>query len=322
MRVLITGGGGFLGGHTIDAALAAGHEVFATAHRSPVLRASELAGVADGVDLADTDRLRAFVRDCEPEAVVHLAGFANVGWSHREPATAITVNTAGTASLLSAVADACPAAHVVLASTSEIYARSSGPLAEDAPLAPESPYGLSKMFMESVAAHFAARHGLSIGVCRSFAHCGPGQGAAFAVSNWARQVATAIVAGEDACAVTTGNASTVRDLSDVRDAARAYLTMAELRCTATLNIGRGEGRSTAEVVRALGADGAVWVEHVEDPSLVRPGENPRIVADVDAASAELGWRPEVPLEQTIRDTVAWWVATLREAPARGDGLFG
>lgn len=322
MRILITGGSGFLGTHAINAALAAGHDVSAVSHGRPVARASELASAASGVDLADTERLRAVLRACSPEAVVHLAGFANVGWSQRDPATAIAVNTAGTASLLSAIQDAAPEAHVVLASTSEVYARSASPLAEDAPLGPESPYGLSKRFMEETAAYLAQRWGLSIGILRSFAHCGPGQGPAFAVSNFARQVAVAHLAGEEECVVATGRASTVRDLSDARDAVRAYVAAAERRTTQTLNIGRGAGHSTADVVAALGSVAGLAVRHVEDPALVRDSENPSIVADVRAAAATLDWRPEIPLEQTLRDAVAAWTQTLTDAPEQGGGIFG
>ncbi len=326
MRLLVTGASGFLGRHLVDAALAGGHEVVA-ATRSGVIPwvSGKPAGsveVLGGVDLADSGRLLGVVRSARPDAVIHLAGFANVGWSHRAPAEAIATNTAGSAALLTAVAAGAPDARVVLASTSEVYGRSAEPLVESDPVAPESPYGQSKLWMEETAAYFRGRHGLSIGVVRSFAHCGPGQGPAFAMSNFARQIAEAKLAGRTECTVTTGNKATIRDLSDVRDAVGAYLLLAGSGDAGPLNVGSGEERTTAYVVAALGAAAEIAVHHVEDPALVRPGENPKIVADVTAIETAVGWRPERRFAQTAADTITWWIETLERDPSQGTGVYG
>lgn len=339
MRLLVTGANGLLGRHVVQAALANGHEVVA-ATRAATRFGDDRLAVIDGVDLGDPARLTAAVREAAPDAVVHLAGFANVGWSHREPATAIAVNTAGAAALLTAVAAEAPAARVVLASTSEVYGRSLEPLRETDPLAPESPYGQSKAWMEDAAAYFRVRHGVSIGIVRSFAHAGPGQAPAFALSNFARQVAEAQLAGRAEIEIRTGRKTTIRDLSDARDAARAYLAMAgagpgrsadlgrssgpgrSASVDGPVNIGSGVGRTTGDLVAAVAQAAGVAVDHVEDPSLVRDGENPAIVADISLAREALGWRPETTLEQTAADAVAWWTATLRDDPARGSGVFG
>lgn len=324
MRLLVTGASGFLGRHVTQAALAAGHEVVGAVRTEPAAALPDGVHVAAGVDLADGDRLAAVVRDAAPDAVIHLAGFANVGWSHREPATAIAVNTAGTAALLTAVAVHAPAARVVLASTSEVYGRSPQPLHETARIAPESPYGHSKWWMEEHAAYSRERHGTSIGIVRSFAHCGPGQGPAFALSNFARQVAEARLAGRTEHEIRTGRRTTVRDLSDARDAARAYLAMAEIENPAAtvVNVGAGRGRTTADLVSAVAEAAGIAVDHHEDPALVRDGENPSIVADVARARAALGWQPEITIEQSAADAVAWWTAQLERDSQAGSGVFG
>ncbi|MBJ7472623.1 MAG: GDP-mannose 4,6-dehydratase [Solirubrobacteraceae bacterium] len=326
MRILVTGASGFLGRHVVDAAVAGGHAVVA-ASRSGVIADPE-PGVGQraeavlALDLADPDRLAAMVRDAAPDAVIHLAGFANVGWSHRAPAEAIATNTAGTAALLTAVVEQAPGARVVLASTSEVYARSPEPLGEADPTGPESPYGLSKLWMEQTADYVQDRHGLSIGIVRSFAHCGPGQGAAFAVSNFARQIAEARLAGQADCVVRTGSKATVRDYSDARDAAQAYLAMAACDHPGPLNAGAGEGRTTAYVVAALAAAAGIAVDHVEDPDLVRPGENPAIVADIAAIAAAVGWQPSIRFAQSAADAVAWWTQRLERDPSLGTGIYG
>ena len=309
MRLLVTGASGFLGGHVVAAAEAGGHDVIAASRST-------------GLVLTDPDRLQALVADALPDAVIHLAGFANVGWSHRAPAETIATNTAGAVALLSAVAAAAPAARVVLASTSEVYGRSPEPLREDDPVAPESPYGQSKLWMEEAAAYFRERHGLSIGIARSFAHCGPGQGPAFAMSNFARQITEANLAGRTECTVKTGNRATVRDLSDVRDAARAYLLLADSDHAGPLNIGSGEPRTTAYVVAALAAASGLAVRHLEDPALVRPDENPAIVADITAIEDAVGWLPQRRFAQTAADTLAWWTERLERDPSQGTGVYG
>lgn len=327
MRLLVTGASGFLGRHVVRAALDQGHAVVAATRYATLYGRGDLRTI-EGVDLADAARVGAAVRDATPDAVVHLAGFANVGWSHREPATAIAVNTAGTATLLTAVAAEVPAARVVLASTSEVYGRSPQPLRETDPIAPESPYGQSKAWMEETAAYFRDRHGLSIGIVRSFAHAGPWQAPAFALSNFARQVAEAQLAGRSEIELRTGRRGTVRDLSDARDAARAYLAMAgagpsrSASFDGPVNVGSGVGRTTADLVAAVAQAAGVAVDHVEDPAFIRGGENPSIVADVSVAESQLAWQPEIPLEQTAADAVAWWTATLRDDPARGSGIYG
>jgi GDP-4-dehydro-6-deoxy-D-mannose reductase len=163
---------------------------------------------------------------------------------------------------------------------------------------------------------------------RSFAHAGPGQAPAFALSNFARQVAEAQLAGVAEIEIRTGRKTTIRDLSDARDAARAYLAMAGARPSRSatfdgpVNVGSGVGRTTTDLVAAVAQAAGVAVDHVEDPALVRDGENPSIVADISLAREALGWRPETTLEQTAADAVAWWTATLRDDPARGSGVFG
>lgn len=325
MRLLVTGANGFLGRHVVAAAIEAGHEVVATVRAAPIQPLPEEALVIAGVELTDAPTIDRAVRVAQPDAVIHLAGFAHVGWSFREPEQVVAINTQGTMSLIQAVEARAPHARVVLASTSEVYARAAAPLREADALESEtpSPYGYSKRLMEGFAGVPRDFRGVSLGIVRSFAHCGPGQGPAFALSNFARQVAEARLAGRSEIRMRTGRKTTIRDLSDARDAARAYLVMAATPTfDGPVNIGSGVGRTTADLVAAVARAARVDVDHVEDPALVRDGENPSIVADVSLAAERLSWRPEIPFEQTAADAVAWWMDVLERDPSQGSGVFG
>lgn len=314
MRLLVTGGSGFIGRSVVDAGRRLGHEVVSAGH----------AGAADlQADLRDPEAAAGLVRAARPEAVVHLAGYAHVGWARAHPAEAAALNVLGSVNLLQAVAAEAPGARVVLASTGEVYVRSDHPIDEDTPVSPTSPYGLSKLHMEHWGRQFAAQHGLDVGVVRSFAVCGPGQSPAFGVSNFARQVAVAVLAGAPRVELRTGRRTTARDYSDVLEVGHAYVAAAGRRGRpGPWNLGRGEATTTEEVVAMLGEAAGIEIDHVEDPRLVRPGEAPMVVAQPRRARVDLDWDPWMPLDLTLRGTLEWWVEELRRAPEQGAGVFG
>ena len=184
------------------------------------------------------------------------------------------------------------------------------PVDESAPLRPQNPYAVSKAGADLLAGFFADAHGLRVVRARAFNHAGPGQEPIYAIASFARQVAAGLVAGEDPVRVVTGNPDARRDYTDVRDVVRAYRALADTAEPGVYNVCSGRAASAAELVAALGRVAGVEVDHVVDPSLRRANE----VMEVRGSSARLhaatGWEPEIPLEQTLADTVAWW--------ARGD----
>jgi GDP-4-dehydro-6-deoxy-D-mannose reductase len=141
---------------------------------------------------------------------------------------------------------------------------------------------------------------------RAFNHSGPGQAPVYAISSFARQVAAGALAGDDPVRVVTGNAHTRRDFTDVRDVVRAYRLLAARGEPGVFNVCSGRTASAAELVSALGEAAAVAVEHEVDAGLMRANEVMEIVGSAEALHAATGWRPEIPLERTLADAVAWW----------------
>jgi GDP-4-dehydro-6-deoxy-D-mannose reductase len=262
---------------------------------------------ASGVDLLDADVVRAAVRDAAPDAVYHLAARAHVGESWREPEAYLRDNAAMTLHLLEAVRDEAPEAAVVVVGSSELYGPPATlPVDESAPLRPQNPYAVSKASADLLAGFFADAHGLRIVRARAFNHAGPGQRPVYAIASFARQVAAGLEAGENPVRVVTGNPDARRDYTDVRDVVRAYRALAERAEPGVYNVCSGRPASAAELVAALGRASGVAVEHEVDPKLVRAHEVMEFRGSYERLRAATGWEPQIPLDRTLADTVAWW----------------
>ena len=268
----------------------------------------DLVGAA-AVDLLDADATRAAIAAARPEVVYHLAARAHVGESWRDPARTLHDNVAMTLNVLEAVRSEAPEATVVAVASGEVYGPPERlPVDESAPLHPQNPYAVSKASADLLAGFYADAHGLRVIHARAFNHAGPGQEAIYAIANFARQFAEGLEAGDDPVVVVTGSPDTRRDFTDVRDVVRAYRTLAEHGEPGTYNICSGVSRSARELIAALAAVGGVAVEHRVDPAKVRAHEVQEIRGANDLVASTTGWRPEIPFEQTLADTLAWWRA--------------
>jgi GDP-4-dehydro-6-deoxy-D-mannose reductase len=307
-RVLITGASGFAGAHLARACADAGENVVDLS-RSSGLR----------VDLLDAGAVRAAVREAEPDVVHHLAARAHVGESWREPGAYLRDNVAMTFNLLDAVREEAPRAAVVVAASSELYGPPAQlPVEESAPLRPQNPYAVSKASADLLAGFFADAHGLRVVRARAFNHAGPGQEPIYAIASFARQIAAGIVAGQERVRVVTGNPDARRDYTDVRDVVRAYRALTDAAEPGAYNVCSGRPASAAELLAALGRVAGVEIDHVVDPSLRRANEVMEVRGSAARLHAATGWEPEIPLERTLADTVAWWAEEIRagRAPER------
>lgn len=243
----------------------------------------------------------------------HLAALSQVGRSWTDPATTLDGNVIGGVNLLEAVRKHAPEARIIWVSSCEVYGIPSElPLTEAAPVIPRSPYAVSKAAGEMLTDVYAQVHGIDIVLARPFNHAGPGQSAAFIVSSLARQAARARAAGARTVKIVTGNPDTRRDFTDVRDVVRAYRLLASPGVEPSVyNVSSGHSVSAHDHVATVAALIApIEVEHVIDPTLVRTIDVADSRGSHERLTAATGWRPEIPLDQMMADTIAWWQTQL------------
>jgi GDP-4-dehydro-6-deoxy-D-mannose reductase len=294
VRSLITGGRGFVGHWLADHLRDLGDDVVV---------------IDREVEITDPAALLTAVSDAAPDAIYHLAALTHVGQSWDEPLRVFEVNVIGTGALLAAARECGTNPRILVTSSAEVYGAVTDPgrlpLREDSPTAPLTPYAASKLAAEALVAQAHLGHGQHVITVRPFNHIGPGQSPNFAVPALARRIVEAERQGVGTIPV--GNLSARRDFTDVRDVVRAYRLLIEMgRPGGVYNVCSGRDVSIRAIAdRLLGLAGTS-LEFETDPSLVRPVEVPVLRGDPGRLEEATGWKPEVPLEQTLADVLAYW----------------
>jgi UDP-glucose 4-epimerase len=307
MRALVTGGAGFIGSNLTDALLARGDEVIIVDDLSTGRRENIEQALANGATLLEADiRDRAAIEEIagreRPEVIFHLAAQIDVRKSVADPAFDAAINVGGTANVLEA-ARAAEVRRVVFSSTGgAIYGEGDGqelPLREDAPLAPEAPYGQSKLAGEGYLSLYERLYGLSSVPLRLGNVYGPRQdplGEAGVVAIFCGRLR------EGKQPTVFGDGKQTRDYIYVGDVVSAMLAAAEAETSGPINVGTGIETDVLELVSALGKLGG---NGNFEPEFAPPrtGEVQRISIDPARAANELGWRAEMDLSEGLRVTL-------------------
>ncbi len=298
MRVLITGACGFVGRHLARRLCAAGDEVVGTWWPQPP--ADPPAGVElIAADVEDAARVAEIVGRVRPDAIVHLAALSHVGESWERPGSYYRVNVAGTEHVVRAAGRA----RVLVASSAEVYGavpEDEQPIGEDRPLAPGTPYGVTKAAAERLALALAGEGRAEVVIVRSFNLIGPGQAPRFALPSFAAQLA-GVRRGESEPVLRVGNLSARRDFVHVEAAVRAYeLLLREGIPGTAYNLSSGRAWSIQQALDALIRISGVHARVETDPERFRPIDQPLLCGDPARLSA-LGWRPEPGFDRAIED---------------------
>ena len=272
-------------------------------HRGSDRQRVDAGGVEwDSIDLLDRESVRDALARIRPSLIYHCAGAAHVLTAWQTPAHALRVNVLGTHNLLEAARDAGLACRVLVTGSALIYAPDATALTEDSPIGAATPYGVSKLAQEMVA----AASGLPALLVRPFNHAGPRQLPSFATSAFAQQIAE-IEAGRRDAVLHVGNLEARRDITDVRDTVRAYEAIAERgRPGVPYNVCSGSAHSMRALLDMLLSLSTVRVRIEVDPSRLRPSDNPVILGSHARLTADTGWTPRIPIEQTLADLLADW----------------
>jgi GDP-4-dehydro-6-deoxy-D-mannose reductase len=288
-KALMTGGSGFAGRYLIE-----------------LLGEGVTAPSSSELDLCDTSAVRAHVAELQPTTIFHLAAFSSPSTSLDHPDQGLLTNLAMTLNLLEAARREATAATVVLVGSGQVYGDAPRlPITEDQPLEPDNPYAVGKAASDMLGRQYAETFGLRVVRLRPFNHAGPGQRDEYVVSSLARQVAEAEAAGLAEMTLRTGNPESRRDFTDVRDVVRAYALAVQLDGGA-FNVCSGRSASVAELVELVAGHARIPVHHEVDPARLRSHDARDMCGSHDRLTAATGWKPEISLDQTMRDTLDWW----------------
>ena len=306
---LVTGAGGFIGSHLVDALLDRGADVTAFVHYNArndwgmlEERAEEH---GDGLtvvlgDVTDASSVAAAVEGAE--IVFHLAALIGIPYSYIAPGSYVNTNVRGTLHVMEACRHA-RVERVIHTSTSEVYGTAVySPIDERHPLQAQSPYSASKIGADKIAESYYCSFGLPVATLRPFNTFGPRQSARAVIPTLITQALTSD-------RIHLGSLTPVRDLTFVDDTVRAFLRMAEVdeAIGRVIHTGTGRGVTIGELASLVLARVNPGATIVADEKRVRPEQSEvmQLICDPTLAGKVLGWKPQVDLEDGLDRTITW-----------------
>jgi UDP-glucose-4-epimerase GalE len=309
-KILVTGGAGYIGSHTVRLLLDQGYDVAIVDDLSKGHKHNVPPGRLFQINLLETAALSELMKQFRPEAVIHFAAFIAVGESMKDPGKYFRNNVAGSLSLLDAMV-ANGVRHVVFSSTAAVYGNpASSPILETFPIQPVNAYGESKVMVETLLRWYDAIHSLTSVCLRYFNASGADPDGRLGEEHepethliplMLRAVATGnpvTIFGDD---YPTPDGTCIRDYIHVNDLALAHILAVEHLlgggASDQFNVGTGTGHSVLEMLRAVEKVTGEKVPHTIGPR--RDGDPPALVACPDKLRTKLGWTPRYTSLETI-----------------------
>ena len=307
--VLVTGAGGFIGSHLVEALVKREAKVKAFVHYNSRNDWGMLEFVDRHIqsqlevltgDVRDSDCIRASVSDCD--AVFHLAAMIGIPYSYVNPRDVVDTNLVGTLNVLQAARD-FETEKVIHLSTSEVYGTAEYvPMDEKHPLYPQSPYAATKVAADQLALSFYRSFDLPVAIARPFNVYGPRQSARAIVP-------TIISQALEKKSVKLGSIYTTRDLTYVADTVEGLLRICESDQTKgeITNLGSGFEISIEELIELVARCLNKSIRAISESKRKRPktSEVERLCSDSKKAQKVLGWVPQVTLEEGLALTISW-----------------
>ncbi len=323
MRILVTGGAGYIGSHVVKLLGRRGYEVVTIDNLSTGNRWAVLYGDFFEGDIADRDLVRKILDDFKPDGIIHFAASISVPESMEKPLMYYWNNTGKTTLFLKEVARST-VKYFIFSSTAAVYGIPDKiPIGEDAPLSPINPYGFSKMMSERVVMDASREAGFKYIILRYFnvagadpegeigqAYPSPTHLITMCVKTALGEFSELKIYGDD---YPTRDGTCIRDYIHVYDLSDAHIVSLEYLASGgesgIFNCGYGKGYSVKEVVEE-----AKRVTGVDFPVRIvgrRPGDPPALVADPSRIMNKLGWRPKYDDLRVIIDSAFKWEKKLR-----------
>ncbi|MCX7883388.1 MAG: UDP-glucose 4-epimerase GalE [Brevinematales bacterium] len=318
MAILVCGGAGYIGSHTVWELLDHGEEILVADNLEKGHKAALQGGKLVKGDLRDEEFVRKLFRKYDIEGVINFAAYIEVGESVQLPMKYYQNNVALSLNILSAMVEA-KTPYLVFSSTAATYgAVEKSPITEDFPTVPTNPYGETKLTVEKAIRWTSQAHGLKYVILRYFNASGAHPSGKIGEDHHPEThliplvLQTALgkrpsikIFGND---YPTPDGTCIRDYIHVCDLAQAhYLALQRLRSgkeSGTYNLGNGLGFSVKEVIET--AEKVTGIKIPQEMAPRRPGDPPALVASSERAKAELGWKPKYADLATIIETAWNW----------------
>jgi GDP-4-dehydro-6-deoxy-D-mannose reductase len=324
MNYLVTGITGFAGPHLARLLLDEGHEVYGLIRGSngretdllDVMTEAELKRIRWLVaDLVDFPSLEQVIRQNALDGIFHLAAQSHPPTSFSQPVMTFQNNVMGSVNLIEAVAQHQPHCKLHFCSSSEVYGNQQDcEWTEDAPIKPANPYGATKAAIDIFMQERLRNQYIRGFITRAHCHTGPRRGYRFSISSDAYQIAKMILDLQEPVLL-IGNLDTTRQVMDVRDCVRAYyrLMQADLKHH-VYNVSTDHSYAmrffTETLIKLSGLKDVVQKIH---PPFWRPIDIQAQHSRTERLRSEIDWKPEIPIEQTLGDLLAYWVVKLRKS---------
>lgn len=307
MKALIIGGAGFVGFYLIDHLHRCGCTVIAT-------KMPEQSINYPGIDIFDLNILNkneidSLLDRTKPDYIFHLAAQSSVAFSWENPHLTIDVNIQGSVNLLESLRKLPYKPRILLIGSGEEYGRiisSDIPIAEDVPQRPINIYAATKCFQNMMGKIYADSYNIDVMMVRAFNHIGPMQSPSFVVSDFCKQVSY-IEKGLQEPIIKVGSLEIKRDFTDVRDVVKAYYLLIKYGIKGeSYNVGSGKAIEISTILQMILSLSDSSITIYKDKNKIRPTDTPIIEADITKLFKSTGWSTNIPLEQTLLDTLNYW----------------
>lgn len=311
-KALITGVSGFAGSFLAEALLDKDAEVLGTYLNDKSL--SNLGSLKDKVslskvDLLEKENVRALIEKSRPDLIFHLAALSSPSDSFKDPSATLVNNVLSQVNLLEAIKEYSPDAKILIVSSGDVYGKVKKediPINENVSLNPVNPYSVSKIAQDYLALSYFNSYKLNVIRVRPFNHIGPRQGPNFVVASFAKQIAE-IEKGQKEPVILVGNLESRRDFTDVRDMVKAYILALEKGEEGQVyNIGSGASHKISQILDVLLSLSNKEIKVEVHESKMRAGDEEELRCDPSKFVKRTGWKPEIPLEITLKDILEYW----------------
>ncbi|BBM41660.1 GDP-6-deoxy-D-mannose reductase [Leptotrichia shahii] len=259
------------------------------------------------LDILDYNSVFSLINENKPEYIFHLAAQSSVSLAWKKPELTADININGSLNILEAVKNINYNPKILMIGSGEEYGYiEKVPIVEETPLKPGNIYAVTKACQNMISKVYCKAYDMKVIMVRSFNHIGPNQSSTFVISDFCKQVAE-IEKGVRSPILKVGNLNAKRDFLDVRDVVRAYTKLIQFgKSGETYNVGRGQSIKISEVLNIILKNSNKEINVEIDKNKLRPLDVPIIEPSINKIYTATGWKPEISLEESIKDILTYW----------------